>query len=102
MADQAFPGGFPLDKLVKESNIVGGFEASPGFIRMFKGLTTQEAGDMVMAPALRLQFESIKGERWREVAIPLPMILPLIMELSMFGTSHTNVAGTDMTPGIGG
>lgn len=93
-------GGFPLDKLVKEADVVGGFEASPGFIRMLKGITTQETGDMVMAPALRLTFETVRGERRKEVAIPLPMLLPLILELAAFGVSHTNVAGTDMTGGL--
>lgn len=92
----------PLDQLVKEGNVVGGFSASGGFIKMFKNITTQEVGDMVLAPCLRLTFESVRGERWREVAIPLPMLMPLIMELSTFGTAHTNVGGVDFSPGQDG
>jgi hypothetical protein len=95
-------GAFPLDKLVRETDVAGGFEIGSGFVRMLKGLMEGKDGTMAMAPVLRIKFHMINGEQRKEVCIPLPMILPLIAEFAQFSLAYTGVQASDVMPEDGG
>ena len=77
-----------LSMMKRTTDVAGGFLSGQGFVRTVKNM---QSGGEAMVPVLALKFIMVNGEERKEVCIPLPMVMPLLAELTQFGLQHTQM-----------
>lgn len=82
-----------LSLMKRTTDVAEGFNVATGFVRAQKNM--QSGGELVL-PVLEFTFVMVNGEQRKPICIPLPMVMPLLAELTQFGLQHTGMQGQEV------